>query len=164
MTVKMDRSRISSTTFQHIQFIRDLQFLRCFHEEIPKPEVWNHASVPDPDDRAFSKLSLGIVFLNIRNIPCNADFHREPHIRLNDPRACPGPSKTHFFLDSADPIHCVGMFLPTEALDHLNEEGTSDPIVECLGQISFASTQDGERTDRNDGIPRTYAEFFDLGR
>src|SRR5512137_2617793 len=107
----MDCSRISSTTFQHIELIRDLQSLRCLHEEIPKPQVWNHASVPDHDDRALPKFSLGIVFLNIRNIPCNADFHREPHIWLNYPRACPSPSKPHFFLHPADPIHCVGTFL-----------------------------------------------------
>src|SRR5512139_3646257 len=81
MTVKMDCSGISSTTFQHIELIRDLQFLRRFHEEIPKPQVWNHGSVPDHDGRPLSEFSLSIVFLNIRNIPCNADFHREPHIR-----------------------------------------------------------------------------------
>src|SRR5512147_1850080 len=153
MTVKMDGPRISSTSLQHIELIRDLQFLRCINEEIPKSKVWNHASVPDHDDRAFSKFSLGIVFLDIRDIPCNAHFHREPHVRLDHPRTCPGSSKTHLLLDSANPIHRVGMLLPLEALDHLDEEGTPDPIVECLGQISFTRTHDGEGTDRNDGIP-----------
>ena len=160
--VKVDRSRIGPPAFQKVELEGNLESFCCLNDEVAEPEIREHRSVANDDDRAFPELRLSLFLLDIWNISGDSHLHRQPYIRLNDPRTRPGAAEPNFLLDRPYTIYDIRMLLLHQSFDHFNEEGTTNPVIEGLRKVGFARAQNREGKHWYDGITYPDPESFDL--